>query len=90
MDLALIITLLGTTTAIIGSVYGFLRNFKADINGHIDRLERRMDLSEKRMDLFKQELISMEERMFLMATGKSLEDAIIEERMRQSKVTSSN
>ena len=118
MDLALIITLLGTTAAIIGSVYGFLRNFKADINGHIDRLEKRMDqfelrsekrmdqfefrsekrmdqfelksekridLFEKKMDLFKQELVSMEERMFFMATGKRLEDAILEEKMKQSK-----
>ncbi|MGZ3732898.1 MAG: hypothetical protein ACXU9U_04100 [Parachlamydiaceae bacterium] len=71
MDLAIILTLLATTVTIIGFVYGFLRNFKTDINSHIDRLEKKMD--------------SLEERMFYMAKGKKLEDAILEERMKRSK-----
>lgn len=71
MDLAIILTLLATTVTIIGFVYGFLRNFKTDINSHIDRLEKRMD--------------SLEERMFYMATGKKLEDAILEERMKRPR-----
>jgi len=31
-----------------------------------------------------QKIISLEERMFLMATGKKLQDAILEERLKQS------
>lgn len=71
MDLAIILTLLATTVTIIGFVYGFLRNFKTDINTHIDRLEKRMD--------------TLEERMFWIATGKKLENAILEERLKRPK-----
>ncbi len=39
MDLAIILTLLGTTITIIGFVYSFLRNFKFDIQGQILRLD---------------------------------------------------
>ena len=80
MDFAIILTLLATTITIIGFVYGLLRNFKADIktdiNGHIDRLESRMDKFEHKMNV-------LEERMFWVATGKKLEDAILEERMKK-------
>lgn len=50
MDLALILTVIGTGIATVGLIYGFLRNFKIDINNHIDRLEKRMESSEKRME----------------------------------------
>lgn len=70
MDLTIILTVLGTGATIIGIVYAFLRNFKTDINGHIDRLEKRMD--------------TLEERMFWLATGKRLEDAILEERVKRN------
>lgn len=85
MDYTVILSFLATTITIIGFVYGFLRNFKEDINGHIDRLEKRMDQFERRMDLFEHKILSIEERMFYMATGKKLEDAILEERMKNSK-----
>lgn len=50
MDIALMITVIGTGIATVGLTYGFLRNFKIDINSHIDRLEKRMEASERRMD----------------------------------------
>ena len=43
MDLVIILTSIATTITIIGFVYGFLRNFKIDINAHIDRLEKRIE-----------------------------------------------
>ena len=100
MDLATILALLATTITILGFVYGFLRNFKNDINGHIDRLERRMDKFESRMISLEERIdarmisleeridarmISVDERMFWMATGKRLEDAVLEERMKKPK-----
>lgn len=88
MDIAILLTLLATTITIIGFVYGFLRNFKTDINAHIDRLEIRMDRLDTRMDLFEHKLMSLEERMFLMLTGKRLEDAILEERLKNPKTDS--
>lgn len=78
MDLVLFFTIIGAAAAVIASVYQFLRNFKTDINSHIDRLEKRMDNFESKMN-------SMEERMFWMATGKKLEDAILEERMKKPR-----
>ncbi len=71
MDWPIFFTVLGAAFAVIGCVYQFLRNFKSDINSHIDRLEKRMD--------------TLEDRMFYMATGKKLEDAILEERMKRPK-----
>lgn len=50
MDLTLMITVIGTGIATVGLIYAFLRNFKIDINSHIDRLEKRMESSERRMD----------------------------------------
>mgnify|MGYP001616742566 CR=1 FL=1 len=56
---------------IIGFVYTFLRNFKIDINLHIDKLEKRMDI--------------LDERMFLLATGKTLREAMIEEEIKKKR-----
>ncbi len=89
MDLPFLLTLIAASVTIIGFVYGFLRNFqydiKKDINAHIDRLEKRMDSFDKRMDSFESKMTSLEERMFWAATGKKLEDAILEERMKKPK-----
>lgn len=38
-----IITLITTSVAIIGFVYGFLRNFKADVNKHMDAIGLKLD-----------------------------------------------
>lgn len=85
MDLVLLLTTLGAAAAVIGVVYQFLRNFKSDINGHIDRLDKRMDNLDRRMDNFEFKINSLEERIFWLVTGKKLEDAIIEERMKRPK-----
>ena len=83
MDFVLFCTIIGAAVAVIASVYQFLRNFKidikTDINGHIDRLE-------KRMNNFENKINSIEERMFWMATGKKLEDAILEERIKRGNL----
>lgn len=73
-------------TLIVSILYQYLRNFKTDINAHIDgvekRLNERMNQFDKRMDNLESKIISIEERMFWMATGKRLEDAILEERLK--------
>lgn len=43
LDWAVILTLIGSSMAVIGFVYGFLQNFKSDINRHMDRVEKRLD-----------------------------------------------
>ncbi|QYF48699.1 hypothetical protein RHABOEDO_000903 [Candidatus Rhabdochlamydia oedothoracis] len=82
----MILTSLAATATVIGVIYGFLQNFKAeikvDINNHIDRLETRMDKLEERLDA---RVNKLEERMFWLATGKKLEDAILEEQMKRKK-----
>jgi hypothetical protein len=77
--IGMVITVVSTGFTVIGFIYAFLRNFKTDINSHIDRLEKRMDRFDARMD-------SMDERMFLMMTGKTLKDAILEERLKKESV----
>lgn len=79
-----------TTIVTVGSFfYVIFRNFKADIIAHIEKLERRMDNYEQRMDNYEQRLSdrmnSMDERIFFALTGKKLEDAIREEKMKHPK-----
>ncbi len=77
MDLDL--TVISCSVGIIGFMYSIMRNFKNDING---RMDRRLDAFEKRMDVFDAKILSLDERMFWLSTGKSLADAIKEERMK--------
>lgn len=59
-------SVLGTGIAVVALVYQFLRNFKADINSKLDGMEKRID--------------QLDARMFWLATGKKLEDVLLEER----------
>lgn len=65
-----------TGLGVLGLVYTFLRNFKTDIKESIKDLSARMDRTDDR-------ITSLEERMFLMATGKTLAEAILEEKIRR-------
>jgi hypothetical protein len=66
--IGVVITVIGVGIAVIGFVYGFLRNFKVDIKADINNMNLRIN--------------TLEERMFWLATGKTLKDAILEERMK--------
>lgn len=57
-------TAIGTGITVIATVYGFLRNFKNDMNKKFEHMENRLDLQE--------------ERIFLLATGKTLREAMVE------------
>lgn len=50
IDWTLILTGVGSVITIIGFVYTMLRNFKADINGHIDRLQSDIKSCTNRLD----------------------------------------
>jgi hypothetical protein len=65
------LTMMGSAIAIIGFVYAFLRNFKQDIRSDINKMENRLD--------------RLEDHMFQLATGKSLSQAILEEKMKEKK-----
>lgn len=67
---------IGTGMAVLAIVYAFLRNFKMDIKESINDLSARMDRTDDR-------ITSLQERMFLIATGKTLTEAILEERIRR-------
>ncbi len=64
-------TIIGTAVSSVGLIYMIIRNFKNDVNARIDRLEKHIDL--------------MDDRMFQLATGKSLADAIKEERIKKGE-----
>ena len=71
-------TVIGTGIAIIAFVYAVYRNLKSDIHTDINGLSKRIDIIELRLN-------SLEERMFLLSTGKTLSQAILEERMKKEK-----
>jgi hypothetical protein len=77
MDTGIAWTIIGVGVGSVGFIYQALSNFKADI-------DRRMDRFESRMDSFDDKIISLEERMFHLATGKTLAEAIILEKMKKS------
>lgn len=60
-------TIVGTGIAVVGFIYMIMRNAKNDVNSRIDRLDGKIE--------------KLEDRMFYLATGKTLADAIKEERL---------
>ena len=65
------LTIIGTGVTVIGLTYTFLRNFKNDVNKHIDKIELRLD--------------KQDERMFWLMTGKKLDDIILEQKNKEAK-----
>lgn len=60
---------IGGSVAVISFGYAYLRNFRQDINQRIDKMENRLD--------------SLEERIFLLATGRTLEEAMIQQAVKR-------
>lgn len=60
---------IGGSVAVISFGYAYLRNFKQDIHSRIDRMENRLE--------------SLEERMFLLATGRTLEEAMLQQAVKR-------
>lgn len=50
MDIATTATIIGTAIGVLGFIYAFLRNFKNDINEHIDRIDRNWEKTNDRLD----------------------------------------
>lgn len=62
-------TIIGTAVTFLGLIYAILRNFKTDVKSQIISLEGR--------------IISIEERIFFLASGKTLREAIQEEKKKE-------
>ncbi len=63
-----ILTAAGSVLTIIGFIYTIVRNAKIDINEKFLKMEKRIDL--------------LDERMFYLSTGKTLTQAILEEKIK--------
>ena len=78
--------LIGCSIGIVSFIYGLMRNMKSDIKHDFEKrfslLDKRMDSFDIRMDSFDIRLNSMQEQMFLLSTGKTLAQAILEEKMK--------
>jgi len=59
-------TMIGSAASAVALIYMMMLNFKADVNSHIDRIEKRQDLQDQ--------------RMFYLATGRTLADAMKDEK----------
>lgn len=75
-------TVIGTFFATIAFIYTIYRNLKSDMRLEIQTLSQRMDVMDNRLN-------SIEERMFLLSTGKTLAQAILEEKMKQERMKES-
>lgn len=78
IDIHIFLGSLTTIVTLVSFFYVIFRNFKADIIAHIEKLERRMDNYEQRMNF-------IDDRIFFAITGRKLEDAIREEKMKHPK-----
>jgi hypothetical protein len=82
MDWGLVFGFTATIFTIVGLVYTIVRNFKADGDSKFKKMEERMNANDLRTT---NQIISLEERMFWLATGKRLEDALMEEANKRKK-----
>lgn len=62
----IILAILGTGATVIGCIYAFMRNFKMDMNVRMDKYEKHIELQDQ--------------RMFYLATGRTLADAMKDEK----------
>ena len=70
METGVILTVIGTGVSVVGLVYTIIRNFKNDIDIKFTQQEER---------IFKH-LAIQDERIFLLATGKTLKEAMMEDK----------
>lgn len=67
MDLALFATIVGTGIAAVALIYGFLRNFKTDMQAELSRLksdnQSQFDRLDKKMDKFDEKLTDIDRRL---------------------------
>lgn len=63
-------TIIGTGVTVIAFLYALLRNFKTDIQSQLSGFENR--------------IIQLEERMFYLGTGKTLIQAIKEQKEQEN------
>jgi len=88
-----ILPVIGSGIGIIAFVYAIIRNVEIRLGNRIDLIERRFESRFATMDerfeakfaAFAARLDSIDERIFLMATGKKLEDAILEDKIKKDK-----
>lgn len=71
MSIELVCTIIGTAGGVVGIIYQFFRNLKADIHDQINKQNEKFAL--------------LEDRIFWLATGKKLQDAILEEKLKRDK-----
>ncbi len=70
MDVTLILTSIGIIITVIGTNIALFAWLRSDIGSLENKFESKIN--------------SLEERMFYLATGKSLADAILEEKMKKN------
>lgn len=89
MDYITLSSVIGTGIGTVSIMYSFLRNFKQDIrnemNYKFDHLEKRMDSFDARMGSFERRIDHIDDRMFFMMTGRTLSQAILEEKMKEKE-----
>lgn len=63
----------------------FMKEMREDRISFKNEMKEDRELVKEELKEFKSEIRALENRMFLMATGRKLEDVLLEERMKQSK-----
>lgn len=82
MDLTIIFTGIGIVITVIGANIALFTWLRSDIGSLESKFESKINSLENK---FESKINSLEERMFYLATGKSLSQAILEEKMKVQK-----
>lgn len=80
MDWGIFWTIIGASFTIVGIIYQFFRNFKADIHIIVAGQDKKLESFERRFESFERKFEVLENRIFYLAMGKDLKDILIKER----------
>lgn len=85
-----LIVVIGSFCSIVVPIWMLLKSFKADFEKRFDLIDKRFesidrefDLIDRRFESFENKITAIENRLFWFATGKRIEDAILEERLKK-------
>lgn len=70
-------TVIGTGVAIVGLIYGYLRNFRSDINDKFKKIDDRFDKIDLRLHNMQQSINDLDKRLYGVETVLHMKDCCV-------------